>query len=236
MLGPRVVRDRSFAGSRRRIDRAVVSGLDELQARRVFAIPALFENAPVTGLLDQPFPAGFHILVVVIGADPESGLLGLVQQVVVERPRAPGGGGAGQLDLRMMHLVNANQSRRTAHRAVLEELYDCGAAGESQLPVRVVGGGVGRESGAHLVPLLRIQASEVFVLEPFDRLDVFQGLYSRFEFACTGHLEPSVWYAMRRRGATPFGSLRQFWARAGASAAAISPLDSSRGAIAIFPR
>src|SRR6185503_15217325 len=75
----------------------------ELEARAVLPRLDLLERPLVAGRADEPLAVLLHVLVVVESGAADLDLRARLDDDVVEGPDALGGGGAGQLDLGVMH-------------------------------------------------------------------------------------------------------------------------------------
>src|SRR5262249_31606803 len=117
-------------GRRASSETARLSRWHDLQRRGVVPAPLLVEDGDVAGTAGLPGVADLDVLVVVVGRDPHAALLALVQQVVVQRPRAAGGRRTYELDLGMVAVVEADRPGRLAE-PLLEEADDGLDAGEA---------------------------------------------------------------------------------------------------------
>src|SRR5205807_2577527 len=130
----------------------------------------LLEGPLVAGRADPPVAVGLHVLVGVEGGSPDGEPELGQDHHVVQGPDAAGRRRPGEVDLRMVDPVAAEEGLR-AHR-VAQESED-GLATLELVGAAAVGGGcVGREAALELVPELLVEAAHVPVLEPLHGLDL----------------------------------------------------------------
>src|SRR5262245_15995610 len=178
--------------SRRSCARSVPDALARLpprlrdpRARRVLSRRELLVQTTIAGATDLPLAADLHVLVLVEGSAAYRDVGLRIDDDVVETPDAARRGGAGHVDLGLVHPMAGERVVR-AERAA-QELHDLVATAEGVLAARIRGLGVLGEERCQLVPALLIEKADGAVLEPLDRLDLLQVVHVHLRRAVATH-------------------------------------------------